>query len=165
MPWTSPRRRRERSSPTSSSGSSSGISPRSCASPTGWQATERWPLGGDEAPFAPVALIAGPRGPLVLSESADYEQGRLRLDALDLTDGSRSTAFETTFEPGSDEVHLAQGRPVLEFHARADLPAGWFLIARFGAIDAGVLPPPDYSAATVGAAPETKLPFMESPTR
>lgn len=126
---------------------------------------ERWPLGGDEAPFAPGALIAGPRGPLVLSERADYDQGGLRVDALDLTDGSRSTAFETTFEPGSNEVHLAEGGSVLLFFARAELPAGWFLISRFGAVDAGVLPPPDYSAATAGAALETGLPFMESPTR
>jgi hypothetical protein len=126
---------------------------------------ERWPLGGDEAPFAPVALIAGPRGPLVLSETADYDQGRLRIDALDLTNGSRSTAFESSFEPGTDEVHLAQGRSVLEFHARADLPAGWFLIARFGAVDAGVLPPPDYSAASASAPTETTLLFMNSPSR
>lgn len=126
---------------------------------------ERWPLGGDDAPFAPAALIAGPHGPLVLGESLDYEQGRLRVDALDLTDGSRSTAFEATFEPGVDEVHLAQGGSVLLFFARAELPPGWFLIAHLGVVEAGVLPPPDYSAAMVGAAPETKLPFMDSPTR
>jgi hypothetical protein len=123
---------------------------------------ERWPLGGDEAPFAPVALIAGPRGPLALSESADFDQGRLRVDALDLTDASRSIAFESTFEPGSDEAHLAEGGSVLLFFARAELPAGWFLTARFGAVDAGVLPPPDYSAAKVGARPETQLPFMKA---
>jgi hypothetical protein len=126
---------------------------------------ERWPLGGDEAPFAPGALIAGPHGPLVLSESTDWDQGRLRVDALDLTDGSRSTAFEATFVPGTNEAHLAQGRSLLDYFSGAELPAGWFLIARFGAVDAGVLPPPDYSAATVGDALETGLPFMESPTR
>jgi hypothetical protein len=123
---------------------------------------ERWPLGGDEAPFAPGALIAGPHGPLVLSEGTDWEQGRMRVDALDLTDGSRSTAFESTFQAGISEVRLAQGGSVLEYFAGAELPAGWFLISRFATPDAGVLPPPDYSAATAGAALETKLPFMTS---
>lgn len=123
---------------------------------------ERWPLGGAESPFAPGALIAGPHGPLVLSESTDWEQGRLRIDALDLTDGSRRTALESTFQPGTSEAHLAQYGSVLEFFAGAELPAGWFLIARFATPDAGVLPPPDYSAATAGAALETKLPFMTS---
>jgi hypothetical protein len=123
---------------------------------------ERWPLGGADSPFAPGALIAGPRGPLVLSESTDWDQGRLRVDALDLTDGSRSTAFESTFQPGISSAYLAQGGSVLEYFARAELPAGWFLISRFATIDAGVLPPPDYSAATAGAALETKLPFMTS---
>lgn len=126
---------------------------------------QRWPLGGDDAPFAPVALIDGPRGPLVLSEAADFDQGLLRVDALDLTDGSRSTVFESTFEPGNDEAHLAEGGSVLLFFARAELPAGWFLVARFGVVHAGVLPPPDYSAATMGAALETELSFMDSPTR
>jgi hypothetical protein len=123
---------------------------------------ERWPLGGADSPFDPGALIAGPRGPLVLSESTDWDQGRLRVDALDLTDGSRSTAFESTFQPGISEAHLAQGSSVLEYFAGAELPAGWFLISRFATPDAGVLPPPDYSAATAGAALETKLPFMTS---
>jgi hypothetical protein len=126
---------------------------------------ERWPLGGEDAPFAPSVLIDGPHGPLVLGEREDYDQGRLRLDGLDLTNGSQGTVFEGTFEPGSSEARLAEGGSVLQFFARAELPAGWFLIARFGAVDAGVLPPPDYSAATVGAALETKLSFMESPTR
>jgi hypothetical protein len=121
---------------------------------------ERWPLGGADSPFAPGALIAGPRGPLVLSESTDWDQGRLRVDALDLTDGSRSTAFESTFQPGISEAHLAQGSSVLEYFAGAELPAGWFLISRFATPDAGVLAPPEYSAATAGAAQETKLPFM-----
>lgn len=123
---------------------------------------ERWPLGGAEAPFAPSALIAGPRGPLVLSERTDWDQGRIFVDALDLTDGSRSTAFESTFQPGISEAHLAQGGSVLEYFAGAELPAGWFLISRFATPDAGVLPPPDYSVATAGAALETKLPFMTS---
>ena len=123
---------------------------------------ERWPLGGADSPFVPGALIAGPHGPLVLSESKDWDQGRLRVDALDLTDGSRSTAFESTFQPGISEAYLAQGGSVLDFFAGAELPAGWFLISRFGTLDAGVLPPPDYSAATAGATQETKLPFMTS---
>jgi hypothetical protein len=123
---------------------------------------ERWPLGGADSPFDPGALIAGPHGPLVLSESTDWDQGRMRVDALDLTDGSRSTAFESTFQPGTSEAHLAQGGSVLEFFAGAELPAGWFLISRFATPNAGVLPPPDYSAATAGAAQETKLPFMTS---
>lgn len=126
---------------------------------------ERWPLGGDDAPFSPTALIVGPHGPLVLGERLDYDQGRLRVDALDLTDGSRSTAFEATFEPGVDEVHLAEGGSVLDFFAGADLPAGWFLIARLGTVNVGVLSPPDYSAAMAGAALATDLPFMDSPTR
>jgi hypothetical protein len=126
---------------------------------------ERWPLGGDEAPFAPGALIAGPRGSLVLSESTDWDQGRLRIDALDLTDGSRGTAFESAFQPGNGDARLAQGGSVLDYFAGVELPAGWFLIARFGAIDAGVLPPPDYSAASASAPTETTLLFMTSPSR
>jgi hypothetical protein len=123
---------------------------------------ERWPLGGANFPFYPGALIAGPHGPLVLSESIDWEQGRLRVDALDLTDGSRRTALESTFQPGTSEAHLAQYGSVLDFFAGAELPAGWFLISRFVAADAGVLPPPDYSAATAGATLETMLSFMTS---
>ena len=117
---------------------------------------ERWPLGGADHPFAPKQLIAGPRGPLVLAESADHDQGLWQVEALDLTDGRRSSAFGATFEPGVADLRLAEGW----YPAGAELPPGWFLIYRNA--DPEALLPPDYSAATAGAALETKLPFMKS---
>jgi hypothetical protein len=117
---------------------------------------ERWPLGGADHPFAPAQLIAGPRGPLVLGESADHDQGLWQVEALDLTDGRRSSAFGATFEPGVADLRLAEGW----YPAGAELPPGWFLIYRNA--DPEALLPPDYSAATAGAALETKLPFMKS---
>lgn len=119
---------------------------------------ERLPLGGASAPFAPKGLIAGPHGPLVLAESKDYDRGLWRVDALDLTDGSRSSIFGATFQPGA-EVRLAD--EVLGHPAGAELPPGWFLIQRFSDPEALDLPP-DYSAAMAGAAMETKLLFMKS---
>ena len=120
---------------------------------------ERWPLGGADQPFAPRQLIAGPHGPLVLGESEDYDQGLWHIEALDLTDGRRSSVFEATFQPGVTTVRLS-----VDYHpagaAGAELPPGWFLIYRF--TDAAAFLPPDYSAATAGAALETKLPFMKS---
>lgn len=118
---------------------------------------ERWPLGGADSPFAPKELIAGPHGPLVLSQIADYDQGQWDVDALDLTDGSRSSILGATFQPGA-EVRLAD--EVLGHPAGAELPPGWFLIQRFSDPEALDLPP-DYSAAMAGAALETKLPFMK----
>jgi hypothetical protein len=117
---------------------------------------ERWPLGGADRPFAPAQLITGPRGPLVLAESADQDQGLWQVEALDLTDGRRSGAFGATFEPGVADIRLAEGY----YPAGAELPPGWFLIYRNA--DPEALLPPDYSAATAGAALETKLPFMKS---
>jgi hypothetical protein len=117
---------------------------------------ERWPLGGGDHPFAPHQLIAGPRGPLVIGETSDHDQGVWRVEGLDLTDGTRSSVFEATFQPGVTTVRLAKGW----YPAGAELPPGWFLIYRNA--DATGLLPPDYSAATAGAASETELPFMES---
>ena len=113
-------------------------------------------LGGAGHPFAPAQLIAGPHGPLVLAQSADHEQGLWEVEALDLTDGRRSVAFGATFEAGVADIHLAEGW----YPARAELPPGWFLIYRNA--DPVHLMPPEYSAATAGAALETKLPFMTS---
>ncbi|HSM38591.1 MAG TPA: hypothetical protein VK838_04595 [Candidatus Limnocylindrales bacterium] len=121
---------------------------------------ERWPLGGDGTPFAPRGLIVGPHGPLVLGETEDYDQGRWRVEVLDLTSGSRTTAFEATFQPGISTVRLAEGYSWLDSQAGAELPPGWFLIYRFANADALLLPA-DYSAATIGAAQETRLPFMK----
>lgn len=117
---------------------------------------ERWPLGGADQPFAPNQLIAGPHGPLVLGESEDYDQGLWHVEALDLTDGTRYSVFGATFQPGVTMVRLAEGY----YPAGAELPPGWFLIYRN--TDAAALLPPDYSAATAGAALETKLSFMKS---
>lgn len=119
---------------------------------------ERWPLGGADQPFAPKQLIAGPHGPLVLGESVDYEQGLWDVEALDLTDGRRSSVLGATFQPGVTTVRLAQS--YWDGLAGAELPPGWFLIYRNS--DAAAFLPPDYSAATEGAALETKLPFMKA---
>jgi len=120
---------------------------------------ERWPLGGADRPFVPQQLIAGPRGPLVLGESADHDQGLWHVEALDLTSGRRSSVFGATFEPGVTMVGLAEGH--YPAGAAAELPPGWFLIYR-NTVAAAFLPP-DYSAATAGAALDTTLPFMKSP--
>jgi hypothetical protein len=93
---------------------------------------------------------------LVLAESADHDQGLWQVEALDLTDGRRSSAFGATFEPGVADIRLAEGW----YPAGAELPPGWFLIYRNA--DPEALLPPDYSAATAGAALETKLLFMKS---
>jgi hypothetical protein len=118
--------------------------------PTG----ERWPLGGSQQPFVPVQLIEGPRGPLALGQS-DGEQGNWEVEALDLTDRTRTAVFSASFEPMRTVVGLA------EPFAGAELPAGWFLIYRNA--DAAPAPYPDYSAATLGGAAETPLPAMAFP--
>lgn len=120
------------------------------------QTGERWPLGGADHPFAPAQLIAGPHGPLVLAQSADYYQGSWQVEEIDLTNGRRSVAFGASFEADVADIRLAEGW----YPARAELPPGWFLIYRNA--DAEALLPPEYSAATAGAALETKLPFMTS---
>jgi hypothetical protein len=119
---------------------------------------ERWPLGGGGSPFAPEAMIAGPHGPLVLGERAEYEQGLWRVEAVDLTNGSRSMVFEAAFQPNVSEVHLAVGYQ-LDRPAGAELPPGWFLIYRITDVTTLSLPF-DYSAATDGATVEEELPFM-----
>jgi hypothetical protein len=120
---------------------------------------ERWPLGGAEHPYAPAAVIPGPHGPLVLGVEQQFDQGRWYVEALDLTDGRRSIVFESSFEPGVTTVRLAAGDPEGDTAARAELPPGWFLVYRFTDAEA-LLVPPDYSAATLGAARETQLSFM-----
>ena len=83
----------------------------------------RWPLGGSEGLFDPTQLIAGPHGPLVLGEVVDYKAGDWQVDALDLTDRTRSRIFAATFTPVDTVVKLAEWQ-------QAELPAGWFLIYR-----------------------------------
>ncbi|MEO8272534.1 MAG: hypothetical protein ABI620_00540 [Chloroflexota bacterium] len=119
---------------------------------------ERWPLAGADQPFAPTQLIAGPRGPLVIGQSVDHGQGLWNVEAMDLTSGARSNVFQAAFEPGVTSVRLAAGYQPAGV-AGAELPPGWFLISRFTNVAA--LLPPDYSAATVGTALETTLPFMK----
>jgi hypothetical protein len=119
------------------------------------QSGERWPLGGPDAPFDPKRLIAGPRGPLVLGQGDAGAQGTWQLEALDLTDRSRTAAFAATYEPGYTVVGLAGEWP------GAELPAGWFLIYRNA--DAAPAPYPDYSAARLGGTTETPLPIMTFP--
>src|SRR5688500_14757227 len=118
---------------------------------------ERWPLGGADQPFVPAQLIAGPRGPLVLAQSADHDRGLWEAEALDLTDGSRSPVFGATFEPGVADIRLAKNH---YYPAGAELPPGWFLIYRNPNPEAVL--PPEYSAAMAGAEVETALPFMKS---
>ena len=118
------------------------------------QTGERWPLGGD-VPFAPRQLIAGPHGPIVLGEIDAGNQGTWQVDALDLTNRSRTAAFAATYDPGYTVVGLA------EPSAGAELPPGWFLIYRNA--NAAPDPYPDYSAARLGGSAETPLPIMTFP--
>lgn len=114
----------------------------------------RWPLGGASDIFAPKQLIAGPRGPLVLGDGGDYAKGEWQVEALDLTDRSRSSVFAATFTPLDTAVHLAELR-------QAELPAGWFLI--YHNVEGAPLPEPDYSAGTIGGKTELPLPIMTIP--
>jgi hypothetical protein len=118
------------------------------------QTGERWPLGGAEQPFVPVQLIAGPHGPLALGQNYDYDKGSWQVEALDLTDRTRSAVFAGTFEPARTVVSVAEQKA-------AELPAGWFLIYRNA--DAAPDPYPDYSAATLGGSSEVPLPAMAFP--
>ena len=119
------------------------------------QTGERWPLGGSDVPFDPKQLIAGPHGPIVLSEIDTGNQGTWQVEALDLTNRSRTAAFAATYDPGHTVVGLA------EPSAGAELPPGWFLIYRNA--NAAPAPYPDYSAAPFGGSVETQLPIMSFP--
>jgi hypothetical protein len=114
----------------------------------------RWPLGGAQDLFDPKQLIAGVHGPLVLGDGGDYVKGEWQVEALDLTDRSRSSVFAATFTPVDTAVHLA------EQHL-AEMPAGWFLIYRN--IEGAPLPEPAYSAGTIGGKTELPLPIMTIP--
>jgi hypothetical protein len=116
---------------------------------------DRWPLGGTDQHFDPKQLIAGPRGALVLGNSETYALGAWRVEALDLTDRTRTTVFSASFKPAYTMVRLA------ERDAGAELPAGWFLIYRNA--DAAPNPYPDYSAGTLGGSVETPLSIMTFP--
>ena len=82
-------------------------------------APDDWPLGGQDAPFAPKQLISGPHGPLVLGEGVGYEAGTWTVTAIDLTDRSRTSEFSATFKPAYTDVGLAEQQ-----FAGAELPAG-----------------------------------------
>jgi hypothetical protein len=114
----------------------------------------RWPLGGAADIFNPKQLIAGPHGPLLLGDGGDYAKGQWQVEALDLTDRSRSSVFAATFTPLDTAVHLAEWR-------QAELPAGWFLIYRN--LEGAPTPEPDYSAGTIGGKAELPLPIMTIP--
>lgn len=116
----------------------------------------RSPLGGSEDMFDPIQLIAGPHGPLVLGQVADDKAGNWRVEALDLTDRTRSFVFAATFKPIDYEVRLAEW-------PQAELPAGWFLISRNST---GAPPPePQFSAGAIGGKTELPLPIMTIPKR
>ncbi len=118
---------------------------------------DHWPLGGQDAPFAPKQLISGPHGPLVLGEGVVYEAGTWTVTAIDLTDRSRTSEFSATFKPAYTDVGLAEQQ-----FAGAELPAGWFLMYR--GIGGAPTPPPDFSAAMLGGNVELPLPVMTLPS-
>jgi hypothetical protein len=117
---------------------------------------DRWPLGGAGDIFDPKQLIAGPHGPLVLGQLDDYKVGHWRVEALDLTDRTRSIVFSATYTPIDYTVRLAEWQ-------QAELPAGWFLIYRNST--GAPSPEPDFSAGKVGGAKELPLPIMTIPAR
>ncbi len=116
----------------------------------------RSPLGGGEDIFNPIQLIAGAHGPLVLGELDDYKAGHWQVEALDLTDRTRSIIFAATYTPIDFTVRLAEWR-------QAELPVGWFLIYR-NSTGAPSLEP-DFSTGTIGGQAELPLPIMTIPTR
>lgn len=85
------------------------------------------------------------------------------VEALDLTTGSRSTVFESTFQPGTTMVGLAAGYQATGYLGGAELPPGWFLLFRSTVAQPPLAPTPDYSAAAL-AGTETHLPFMKTPS-
>jgi hypothetical protein len=111
----------------------------------------RSPLGGASDIFNPKQLIVGPHGPLVLGDVVDNKTGDWQVEALDLTDRTRSRIFAATFTPVDRVVKLAEWQ-------QAELPAGWFLIYRN--VKGAPTPEPDYSAATIGGKTELPLPIM-----
>lgn len=113
-----------------------------------------WPLGGEADIFDPKQLIAGPHGPLVLGDGGDHAKGQWQVEALDLTDRTRSSVFAATFQPVDTVVQLADQQ-------QAELPAGWFLIYRN--LEGAPTPEPDYSAGAVGGMTELPLPIMTIP--
>lgn len=115
----------------------------------------RWPFGGPDQPFYPEQIIAGPHGPVALADSQTGSTGRWHVRALDLTDRSQTNVFSASYEFGRTVVQLADP------FVGAELPAGWFLVYRNA--DAAPAPRPDYSAAQLGGAAETKLPVMTFP--
>jgi hypothetical protein len=118
----------------------------------------QWPLGGGADILDPKQLIAGPHGPLVLGDGGDYAKGQWQVEALDLTDRSRSSVFAASFRPAYTVVRLAQWGGE---DAGAELPPGWFVIYRNA--DAAPAPYPDYSAASLGATVEVPLSIMTFP--
>lgn len=114
----------------------------------------RAPLGGPENPFDPVQLISGPHGQLVLGEVEDDKAGTWQVEALDLTDRSRSMVFAATFAPLDHVVQLATWQ-------QAELPPGWFLIYRN--TNGAPSEYPDYSAGKLGGTAEVPLPVMSFP--
>jgi hypothetical protein len=115
----------------------------------------RWPLGGATDIFDPIQLIGGPHGPLVLGQLDDYKAGHWQVEALDLTNRTRSTTFAATYTPIDFTVRLAEWR-------QAELPVGWFLIYR-NSTGAPSLEP-DFSAGTIGGKLELPLPIMTIPS-
>ncbi len=116
---------------------------------------ERWPLGGSDHAFDPRQVIVGPHGPVALTESDTGDQGIWQVEALDLTDRTRTPAFTATYQFGYTVVKLA------ESSAGAELPPGWFLVYRNA--DAAPAPYPNYSAAQLGGSAETPLAIMTFP--
>jgi hypothetical protein len=116
----------------------------------------RWPLGGAGGNFNPIQLIAGPNGPLVLGQLDDYEAGHWQVEALDLTNRTRSITFAATHTPIDFTVRLAEWR-------QAELPVGWFLIYRNST--GAPSPEPDFSTGTIGGQAELPLPIMTIPRR
>ena len=114
----------------------------------------RWPLGGAADIFDPKQLISGPHGPLVLGDVVAYKAGNWQVEALDLTDRTRSFVFAATFTPIDYEVRLADWQ-------QAELPAGWFLAYRNST--GAPSPEPDFSAGVVGGKTELPLPIMTIP--
>jgi hypothetical protein len=134
------------------------------------QTGERWPLGGRGERFAPRQLIAGPHGPIALTERDTGAEGTWQVEALDLTDRTRTTVFSATYarqtiaRPWSSVRQSLFGYAVVIPAwppAGAELPAGWFLI--HGNADAAPAPYADYSAAPLGGSAETSLPIMSFP--
>jgi hypothetical protein len=115
----------------------------------------RSPLGGAADIFDPIQLIGGPNGPLVLGQLDDYKAGHWQVEALDLTNRTRSITFAATYTPIDFTVRLAEWR-------QAELPVGWFLIYRNST--GAPSPEPDFSAGTVGGKVELPLPIMTIPT-